>query len=255
MLQQILVSADERARQTDMVIDDLQAKAAVAPPVRDFAGALMSSGLAVIAEIKRRSPSAGDIDIQLDPVQQAIAYEAGGADAISVLTEPHFFGGSLQDMESVRSAVSIPVLRKDFTRKPSQIWEARASGADAILLIVASLTNGAIATLLDTAKTAGVTAIVEAHTVGEVERALRAGATVVGVNNRDLHTFETDLATSENAAVHLPERVVKIAESGVSSVEGARRMAQAKYDAILVGEALVRSNDPARLVAELKAAG
>jgi indole-3-glycerol phosphate synthase len=254
MLQQIVASADERARQTDMVVKELVAKAAVAPPVRDFARALISPALSVIAEIKRRSPSAGDIDIQLDPVKQAIAYESGGADAVSVLTEPDFFGGSLQDLESVRSAVSIPVLRKDFTRRPSQIWEARASGADAVLIIVASLTDDAIAILLATAKESGMTAIVEAHTTSEVKRALLAGATVIGVNNRDLQTFETDLSTSEIAAIHLPEAVVKIAESGVSSVDGAARMARAGYDAILVGEALVRSTDPTRLVAELKAA-
>ena len=254
MLQQIVASADERARQTDMTIDELRARAAGAPPVRDFAGALKSPGLSIIAEIKRRSPSAGDIDILLDPAEQAIAYESGGADAISVLTEPNFFGGSLQDLESVRSVVSVPVLRKDFTRRPSQIWEARASGADAILIIVASLTDDAIALLLATAKEAGMTAIVEAHTSSEVQRAFVAGATVIGVNNRDLHTFETDLLTAELAAIHLPEGVVKIAESGVSSVDGAARMARAGYDAVLVGEALVRSNDPARLVAELKAA-
>lgn len=254
MLERILLTADERARQADTVVDDLRARAELASPVRDFTGALASQGLFVIAEIKRRSPSAGEIDIDLDPVQQAIAYEAGGADAISVLTEPHFFGGSLEDLVSVRSAVSIPVLRKDFTRSPAQVWEARAAGADAVLVIVASLADDGIADLLEASYEAGVTAIVEAHTIAEVQRAVEAEAKVIGVNNRDLHTFETDLSTAERAARHLPAGVVTIAESGVSSVEGAARMAEAGYDAILVGEALVRSRDPSRLVAALKGA-
>lgn len=253
MLADILASADRRAALADAAVELHRAKALDAPPARDFRGALGGPGLSVIAEIKRRSPSAGDINADLDPVTQALAYEAGGADAISVLTEPDFFGGSLDDLRAVRQAVSLPILRKDFTRSPSQIWEASAAGADAVLLIVAALDDAAIAAMLATAQDAGVAAIVEAHTVEELHRAINLGADVIGVNNRDLHTFRTDLSVAENAAVHLTGDIISIAESGVSTVEGAARMAQAGYDAILVGEALVRAEDPAALVAALKA--
>lgn len=222
--------------------------------MRDLASALGRPGLSVIAEIKRRSPSAGDIDSSLDPVDLALQYVEGGADAISVLTEPEFFGGSLEDLRMVRNAVAVPVLRKDFTRSPSQIWEARASGADAVLLIVASLTSDRLALLLTTAKEVGVAAVVEAHTVEEVSAAADAGAEIIGVNNRDLQTFVTDLSVAEAAAPLLPHGVLTVAESGVSTPRGAQRMANAGYDAILVGEALVRSEDPVALLSSLKAA-
>lgn len=253
MLSKILASADRRAIATDAAIDRYRELAVDAPPVRDFTQALTGAGLSVIAEIKRRSPSVGDIDVDLDPVRQALAYEAGGANAISVLTEPDFFGGSLDDLRAVRQAVSVPVLRKDFTRSTSQIWEARAAGADAVLVIVAALSDAAITAMLDAAEEAGVTAIVEAHTIEELHRGVEVGASVIGVNNRDLHTFETDLNVAEAAAAHLHGDVVSIAESGVSTTSGAARMARAGYDAILVGEALVRSQDPAALVEALKA--
>lgn len=210
------------------------------------------SGLSVIAEIKRRSPSAGDIDISLDPASQALLYVAGGASAISVLTEPDFFGGSLADLSAVRGVVDVPILRKDFILDPAQIWEARAAGADAILLIVAALSQELLAALIGVAKDVGVDAIVEAHTADEVRSAVAAGAQIVGVNNRDLVTFITDLSVAESVAELLPSDVVSIAESGVSGVEGALRMREAGYDAILVGEALVRSQDPAALVAALR---
>jgi indole-3-glycerol phosphate synthase len=217
-----------------------------------LADALTGPGLGVIAEIKRRSPSRGLINPDVDPSAQARAYVAGGADAISVLTEPEFFDGSMADLEAVRAAVEVPVLRKDFTMAPAQIWEARAGGADAILLIVAALEQRALEELVGVAQDVGVDAIVETHDAQEVERALSAGARIVGVNNRDLTTFVTDLAVAESLAGSLPGDVVTIAESGVSDSAGAARMASAGYDAILVGEALVRSGDPARLVSDLK---
>ena len=254
MLNEILASADARAAIAEANIDVFRRDAAGSEPSRGFREALMRPGLSVIAEIKRRSPSAGDIDAGLDPVMQAVRYVEGGADAISVLTEPDFFGGSLDDLRNVREAVAVPVLRKDFTRNEAQIWEARAAGADAVLLIVAALTDPNLARLLATAADVGVAAIVEAHTREETERAIASGASVIGVNNRDLTTFVTDLSVAEGAADLLPEDVVSIGESGVSDVAGARRMARAGYDAILVGEALVRSSDPAALVASLKAA-
>jgi indole-3-glycerol phosphate synthase len=255
VLDKILEAADRRADAADRRLDSLIAAAGQAPEVRSLSSALGASGMSVIAEIKRRSPSVGDIDRGLDPVGLARQYESGGADAISVLTEPDFFAGSLADLVAVRDAVSVPVLRKDFTRSASQIWEARAAGADAVLLIVAALSEPDLRDLIDVAHDVRIEAIVEAHSVVEVAVAADSGARVIGVNNRDLETFATDLSIAEAAAASLPDGVVTIAESGVSNVEGSRRMASAGYDAILVGEALVRSADPAGLVAALKGAG
>jgi indole-3-glycerol phosphate synthase len=226
-----------------------------APVGRGLAQALAAPGLSVIAEIKRRSPSAGDLAPGLDPARQARIYEQAGAAAVSVLTEPDFFGGSLDDLRAVRSAVALPVLRKDFVLHPAQVWQSRAVGADAILLIVAALSDDDLDLLLSEASEAGLDALVEAHTPEEAQRAIAAGAAIVGVNNRDLTTFVTDLATAESISPLLPGRVVKVAESGVSSADGARRMAAAGYDAILVGEALVTSSDPGRLLGQLAAAG
>ncbi len=254
MLDEILKRAAVRAREATAMLDAHRAAAAEAPPVRPFAVALAAPGLSVIAEVKRRSPSKGVIDAGLDPVARAVAYVAGGADAVSVLTEPEFFDGSMEDLRRVRDAVGVPVLRKDFTIEPSQIWEARAGGADAVLLIVAALTDGQLVELIDTAAAVGVDALVEVHTAAELERARAAGASIIGVNNRDLTTFRTDLAVAEALAPGLPEGVVTVAESGVSDTAGAGRMHRAGYDAILVGEALVRAPDPARLVTDLKAA-
>lgn len=252
MLDAILVKADVEAEAAASRLTELKRDAERQPAARSLRAALAGPGLSVIAEIKRKSPSAGDIDTGLDPVRQAVAYEAGGAAAISVLTESHFFGGSLDDLIAVREAVSVPVLRKDFTRNDAQIWEARAWGADAVLLIVATLDQTLLEELIATASDVGIDAIVEAHSSRELERATAAGANVIGVNNRDLATFRTDLSVAENLATILPDGVVTIAESGVSTRQAARRMRDAGYDAILVGEELVRSDDPAALVAELK---
>ena len=254
ILDDILAVADDRARNADLELPDLIERAGLQPPVRGFRHALGADGLSVIAEIKRRSPSAGVIASQLDPVVQAISYEAGGAAAISVLTEPEFFSGSLADLEAVRSAVSVPVLRKDFTLNAAQIWEARAAGADAVLLIVAALDDDTLKSLVATADDVGIDAIVEAHTVQEVDRAAAASARIIGVNNRDLATFVTDLSIAENAAASIPAGIVAVGESGVSSRDGATRMRAAGYDAILVGEALVRHPQPAEFVAELRSA-
>ncbi len=250
---------DSTRRRLDGVVarqEDFESIARALPPARSFAAALSSQGLGVIAEVKRRSPSAGPIALDLDPATLAAAYERGGAVALSVLTEPDHFAGSLEDLKAVRTATTLPVLRKDFTLHPAQIWEARAAGADAVLLIVAAVTSEDLAELLETARLAGVTAIVEAHQRTEVVSAVSAGATVVGVNNRDLRTFVTDLAVAESMASELDAAdVISIAESGVSSEEGARRMATAGYDAILVGEAAVRSSDPAVFISSLVEAG
>ncbi len=254
MLEAILTSV--RARLAPVVAAEaaLRERAAAAPAARDFAGALRRDGLAVIAEIKRRSPSAGPIDEGLDPAARASAYAAGGAAALSVLTERDHFGGSLDDLAAARGAVALPVLRKDFVVHPAQVWQARAHGADAVLLIVAILDDAALAQLLATAADAGMAALVEVHTAGEADRAVAHGARIIGVNNRDLSTFSVDLATAERLRPALPDDVVAVAESGVSDPRGAARMAAAGYDAILVGEALVRSADPASTVRGLRGA-
>lgn len=254
MLQTILQSV--RSRVGDVAADEpsLRAAAAAMPPSRGFSAALCRSGLQVIAEIKRRSPSAGEIAADLDPGRQARMYVDGGAAAISVLTEPEFFGGSLDDLRAVRAAVEVPVLRKDFMVHPAQVWEARAAGADAVLLIVAALSDADLAELIDVTAAAGVEALVEAHTAEEAARALAAGASIVGINNRDLGSFVTDLAVAESIAPVLGAAKAKVAESGVSSRIGAARMARAGYDAVLVGEAAVRSADPAAFISGLREA-
>jgi len=254
MLDAILSTADALAQEATLRMPGFRREAEAQPEARSLRAALHDTGLSVIAEIKRRSPSAGLINADLDPARQAVAYEAGGADAISVLTESQFFGGSLEDLMAVREAVTLPVIRKDFTRNEAQIWEARAYGADAVLLIVATLSQSILEELIVVAKDVGVDAIVETHTDPELQRALAAGADIIGVNNRDLATFRTDLDVAERLAAGLPADATTIAESGVSSVDGALRMRSAGYDAILVGEALVRAEDPAALVAALKGA-
>jgi indole-3-glycerol phosphate synthase len=250
MLEPILEATRQRIAPLDTAA--LAATARRGAAILDFDAALRAPGLAVIAEIKRSSPSAGPIAVGIDVAAQAQAYVAGGAAAISVLTEPQFFGGSLDDLEAVRAVVDVPVLRKDFTLHPSQIWEARAAGADAVLLIVAALPEDELARLVATAKEAGLAALIEVHTIAEARIARRVGGSIVGVNNRDLTTFRTDLATAESVAAHIHGQATRVAESGVSSAEGAARMAAAGYDAILVGEALVRSPDPASLVRKLR---
>ena len=254
MLEQILESV--RARLGDVVRDEEEWRAAAADalPVRDFVGALTTPGLSVIAEVKRRSPSAGAIDVDLDPAELASSYAVGGAAAVSVLTEADHFGALPGDLPAVRSAIGIPVLRKDFILEEAQVWQSRAMGADAVLLIVAILDDATLARLLATAAAAGLASLVEVHTAGEAGRATDAGAGIIGVNNRDLSTFGVDLGTAERIRPLLGSGVVAVAESGVSSVEGAGRMAAAGYDAVLVGAAAVRSGDPAGFVASLRGA-
>lgn len=217
-----------------------------------FEKSLRAHGLGVIAEVKRRSPSRGTIDAALDPVAQAREYEAGGAVAISVLTEPHYFAGSPQDLVMVKNHTKAPVLRKDFIVDPIQVVQAKAMGADAILLIVACLSDSDLALLLADADRWGLDVLVEAHTGDEARRAMDCGARIVGVNNRDLSTFDVDLATAESIAAGLPDGIVRVAESGIWTVADAHRMRDAGFDAVLVGEALVRSNDPAGLIRQFR---
>jgi indole-3-glycerol phosphate synthase len=234
---------------------ELEAQAAACPPPRPFAAALTSvsaSGrLAVISEIKRRSPSKGDLDLSLDPAAVAAEYESGGAACLSVLTDQAFFGGAPDDLRAARSACSLPVLRKDFTVSAADVCDARLMGADAVLLIVAALSDGELATFLELARRLSLTALVEVHDGDELSRALGAGATVVGVNQRDLRTFEVDHDRAVALAASFPAGIVAVAESGIRDAADAARLADAGYAAVLVGETLVRAGDRRAAVAEL----
>jgi indole-3-glycerol phosphate synthase len=224
------------------------------PVLCNFAEALTRPGLQVIAEFKRRSPSAGPLGMDLDAAAQAVAYVNGGAAAISVLTEPDYFSGSIADLAAVRAAVDLPILRKDFIVDERQIVQSRAIGADAVLLIVAALETAELESFLTVAREVGIAALVEAHDESEAQIAVDLGADLIGINNRNLQTFETDLAVAERVSTQLPTSSVLVAESGVSTLEGASRMAAAGYDAVLVGEALVRAADPATLIRRLRSA-
>jgi indole-3-glycerol phosphate synthase len=226
-------------------------------PARDFAGALRRADgrLAVIGELKRRSPSKGELAPDLDPARTGKAYEAGGAAALSVLTDGPYFGGTVADLQAARDATSIPVLRKDFTIDEIQVYEARAIGADAVLLICAAIRDDVLlADLHALATELGLGVLVETHDRAEVARALGAGARVVGVNNRDLATFSENLDVAGALASALPADVIAVAESAIRSPADARRMADAGFDAVLVGEALVCADDPTALVRDLAAA-
>jgi indole-3-glycerol phosphate synthase len=238
------------------VRDLLRARALEAPPARDFAGALrpVDGTIGVIAEFKRRSPSKGDLAPDLDPAITAKAYAAGGASCLSVLTDHHYFGGTVDDLVSARDACELPVIRKDFTIDEVQIYEARALGADAVLLIVAALPDDPLLRdLHDLAVSLGLAALVVAHDAAELERALSIGARIVGVNARDLGTFAEDLTVGERLAARVPSEVVAIAESAIRSVDDAARMAAAGFDAVLVGEMLVKASDPIAAVRGLAA--
>ncbi|BAH34062.1 indole-3-glycerol-phosphate synthase [Rhodococcus erythropolis PR4] len=249
------VRADVAAREAVLDFAAVKAAAAAAPPALDAAAALLESSIGVIAEVKRASPSKGALADIADPAELAAAYQAGGARIISVLTEERRFHGSLADLDAVRKAVTIPVLRKDFIVGPYQIHEARAHGADVILLIVAALEQQALASLIDRTESLGMTALVEVHTEEEANRALEAGAKVIGVNARNLKTLEVDKNTFGRIAPGLPTETIKIAESGVRGTADLLAYAGAGADAVLVGEGLVTSGDPRKAVADLVNAG
>ena len=209
----------------------------------------------VIAECKRRSPSRGVLRPDYDPVAIAAGYEQAGAAAISVLTEPTFFDGALEHLAAIRERVRVPLLRKDFIVDSYQLLEARANGADAVLLIVAALTDEQLATLHREAHALGLAALVEVHDVEEVERALAAGAEIVGVNNRNLRTLEVDTKASELAAARIPPHVIAVSESGLKSQADLSRMRALGYRAFLIGERLMTAHDPGAALDELLASG
>jgi indole-3-glycerol phosphate synthase len=249
------VREDVAAREALVDLDQVKAAACAASPALDAYAALRAPGVAVIAEIKRRSPSKGDLAEIAEPSDLAGQYQAGGARVISVLTEQRRFGGSLADLDSVRASVSIPVLRKDFVVSSYQVHEARAHGADLVLLIVAALKQNALIGLRERIESLGMTALVEVHDEQEASRALDAGARVIGVNARNLKTLQVDRSVFERIAPGLPSDIVKVAESGVRDAHDLITYAAAGADAVLVGEGLVTSGNPRQAVADLVTAG
>jgi indole-3-glycerol phosphate synthase len=247
--------ADAARRRADGALGLAQAAARAAGPPRDFLGALARPGVQLVAEIKRASPSAGEIAPGARPADLARAYEAGGAAAISVLTEPEHFRGSLADLRDARGACALPVLRKDFICDSLHVWEARGAGADAVLLIVAALTQTELVALSDLAADLGMAALVEVHAAAEIERALDAGARLLGINARDLATLRVDAAIIAKLRPLVPPGVLVVGESGVTSRADVVELEAAGVDALLVGEAIMRSTDPAAKIRELLGLG
>jgi indole-3-glycerol phosphate synthase len=238
------VREDLARRQGDVPEGELRARLLDLPPARDPLPAFREPGSSVIAEVKRRSPSKGDLADIPDPAALAASYERGGAAAISVLTERRRFGGSLDDLDAVRAAVDVPLLRKDFVVGAYQLLEARAHGADLVLLIVAALPGDELRRLYDQARELGLTALVEVHDEPEAERAVALEARLIGVNARNLRTLDVDPATFAKLAPVLPDDAVLVAESGIAGPDDVRRLVAEGADVVLVGEALVRDGDP-----------
>lgn len=238
-------------RQRVMPLREIRRTAEARPPCRDFLGALRAPGLSLIAEVKRASPSQGEIRPDLDPAALARTYADHGAAALSVLTDEPFFHGSLDDLRAARAAMALPILRKDFLLTPYQIYEARAAGADAVLLITAALNDPALHDLHTLARMLGMAALVEVHNAEELERALAIDPQIVGINNRNLHTFDVRLQTTEALRPQIPEGTVVVAESGVETAADARRLHRAGVDAILVGTALVGAPNPGKKIEDL----
>ena len=246
--------ADLEVRRAARPLAAVEAAAAQMPPARSLARALRQPGaITCIAEFKRRSPSAGWIAEGADPAAMARAYAAGGARAMSVLTDGPFFGGNLADLAAARAACPLAILRKDFVVDRYQIVEARAAGADAVLLIVSALDDATLRALLAAAAEAGLDALVEAHDAGEVARALDAGAAIVGINNRDLRTFTVDRDLAVRLRPDVPADRIVVAESGIRDAADVARLRAAGVDAMLVGETLMRAPDPAAALKALAA--
>ncbi|MFJ8438540.1 indole-3-glycerol phosphate synthase TrpC [Kitasatospora griseola] len=249
------VRQDLAERQARTSLGELKELAAKAPEAKDGVAALRGDGVRVICEVKRSSPSKGALAAIADPAALAVDYAAGGAAAISVLTEQRRFGGSLADLDAVRAAVETPILRKDFIVTAYQLWEARAHGADLALLIVAALEQPALVSLIERAESIGLTPLVEVHDEEEIARAVDAGAKIIGVNARNLKTLQVDRNTFGNVVDAIPAHIVKVAESGVRGPHDLITYANQGADAVLVGESLVTGRDPRTAVADLVAAG
>ena len=252
-LDRILEQHREMSESDHRSVDVLVRSAQQMPPTRGFRDALRGrQELAVIAEIKRRSPSRGDLFADLDPAAMAKAYESGGASCLSVLTDSFFFGGSTDDLQAARRQCSLPVLRKDFTVSERDVLDARLIGADCLLLIAAALDKSELLALHELATSIGLDVLVEIHDEAELDVALEAGATVIGVNQRDLVTFVVDHERAVRMASLIPADVVRVAESGVRGRADALSLRHAGYDAVLVGESLVTATDPAAAIADLR---
>ena len=251
-LDRIVASHREMAAGDQRSIDGLLEQARDMPDTRGFRSALEGGQrLAVISEVKRRSPSKGDLDAALDPAVLAVRYEAGGASCLSVLTDSEFFGGSVEDLQAARAACTLPVLRKDFTVSERDVLDARIMGADCVLLIAAVLTSVELSAFHRLAVDAGLDVLVEIHDEAELEVALAAGASLIGVNQRDLVTFQVDHERAVRMAAIMPAHVVKVAESGVRGPADAASLRRAGYDAVLVGESLVTAADPTAAIRAL----
>jgi len=254
-LDKIVQSHREVASRDQRNLDDLVAQARALSSTRGFGEQLVQGSrenLCVIAEIKRKSPSKGVLQANLDAAHIASLYEQGGASCLSVLTDEHFFGGSVEDLQIARASTSLPVIRKDFTVSEFDVVDARLMGADCVLLIAAALTDDELSRFHDLAVYIGLEVLVETHDEHELDRAFNVGTTIVGVNQRDLITFEVDHARAERMASLIPPTVVRVAESGVRNADDARRLRDAGYDAVLVGESIVTSSDPVAAVRDLK---
>jgi indole-3-glycerol phosphate synthase len=253
-LAEILAAHRARAKADRRDLETLAAAAESTPPTRPFTAALGASAggpLAVIAEVKRRSPSRGAIAPDIEVASVVADYEAGGATCLSVLTDHDFFGGSADDLAQARAACRLPVLRKDFTVCEADVYDARVMGADAVLLIVAALSDDELVGLLTVAQELALDCLVEVHDEAELDRALEAGADMVGVNQRDLTSFEVDPKRALGLAASIPSEVVAVAESGIRDGEDARALAEAGFQAVLVGESLMRATDRSAAVAAL----
>jgi indole-3-glycerol phosphate synthase len=255
VLERIMQSTREEVerRKRELPQRELEAQAPRGLGERRLRGALTAPGVGVIAEFKRRSPSAGTLRQAPDVKEMASAYERGGASAMSVLTEGPNFDGSLDDLRAVRQACDLPLLRKDFIVDPYQLHEARAAGADAVLLIVAALGDGELAGLHGEASALGLDVLVEVHDRDELRRALSVGADIVGINNRDLRDFSVDVERTFRLLPELPEAVVSVSESGIATAAQLSRLEDAGVDAVLVGEALMRAPDPEAALRALRA--
>jgi indole-3-glycerol phosphate synthase len=252
-LDRIVDSHRRTAAEDSRKIAQLEVAArSVVSPTRGFREALREPGLSVIAEIKRRSPSKGDLFVGLDAASLAASYESGGAACLSVLTDSEHFGGSVEDLRRARQATMLPVLRKDFTVCEADVLDARIMGADCVLLIAAALDNEELAGLHSLSLELGLDVLVEIHDELELDRALSAGADLIGVNQRDLHTFVVDHDRAKRVGRAMPSNVVRVAESGVRDSRDAASLAEAGFDAVLVGESLVTANDPAGAVRDLR---
>lgn len=254
-LDKILDFHRDRAAADTRVTSDLMAACTTLPATRDFGSALRAEGLSVIAEVKRRSPSKGDLSADLDPAAVAAEYQSGGAACLSVLTDENHFGGSAEDLQQARAACRLPVLRKDFTVCAHDVLDARLIGADAVLLIVAALAEDELAEFAALASDLGLAALFEIHDEAELERALVANAHIIGVNQRDLVTFEVDQERAVRMAPQIPRTMVRVAESGVRGPDDAAVLRAAGYDAVLVGESVVTAGSRSEAVAALRAVG